>query len=195
MKSQIKYRITSRFGDIDSIRNNIPHTGLDFAMKTGEPLYTIQSGTVIKLSERTNLGNGVFIQWADGKTAIYGHLSKFADIKVGDKLQAGDLIGWAGSTGNSTGSHLHLAIHNGDKFIDPEPYANLIQNMDKLKAVVENAPLPEFKFSIPEFLSSANPDNFNGFLNMLKANFINYTQLFDYTIFLQHFHNFIQFFF
>ena len=194
----MKYIITSSFLEKEAFRQK-PHNGIDFAMPKNTPLISTEGGVVEKISNiNSSLGKGVFIKWHDGKVAVYGHLNEIT-VKVGDKIKTGDLIGYSGNTGHVVGKnggyHLHFGLKQGDKFIDPEPYADLIQNMDKLKAAVENTPLPEFKFSIPEFLSSANPDDFNGFLNMLKANFINYTQLFDYTIFLQHFHNFIQFFF
>lgn len=124
------YRITSEFGEVSSIRNFKPHTGIDFAMNQGEPLRSIQDGVIMKFGEFGNLGKGVFIRWNDGKTAIYGHLSEFANIQIGQYVKTGDLIGYAGSTGNSTGSHLHFAIKEGSNFIDPSPYIESIQYMN-----------------------------------------------------------------
>lgn len=194
MERVIKYKITSRFRDHEWFRKN-PHNGLDFKMESGTPLHTIQDGTVVRIVDygNQNLGKGVFIQWEDGRTSIYGHLSKFADIKVGDKLQTGDLIGYSGNSGFSTGSHLHFAIKDGSTFIDPEPYADLIQNMDRLKAVVENSPLPDFKLTISDFLMN-NKENLSDLLNMLKVNFINILSLFDDSTFMKSIEQIIQLF-
>lgn len=124
------YRITSRFLEKESFRTR-PHTGIDFAMPENTPLRSIKDGIVERVVDfgSSNIGKGVFIKWQDGKVAIYGHLSKIT-VKQGDNVKAGDLIGYSGNTGHSTGAHLHFAVKEGGRFIDPSPYIDLIQNMN-----------------------------------------------------------------
>lgn len=135
------YRITSRFLEKEPFRSH-PHTGYDFAMPEGTPIRSIKDG-IVHLADygNQNAGKTIFVQWEDGKTAIYGHLSKFA-VKEGQYVKAGDLIGYSGNTGHSTGSHLHFGLkgENG-QFIDPSPYIDLIQNMNnphKFQMLVQN---------------------------------------------------------
>ncbi|STO12843.1 Glycyl-glycine endopeptidase lytM precursor [[Flavobacterium] thermophilum] len=124
------YRITSRFLEQEPFRTR-PHTGIDFAMPENTPLRSIKDGIVERVVDfgSSNIGKGVFIKWQDGKTAIYGHLSQIT-VKQGDIVQAGDLIGYSGNTGHSTGAHLHFAVKEGGRFIDPSPYIDFIQNMN-----------------------------------------------------------------
>jgi hypothetical protein len=124
------YRISSRFLEQEPFRTH-PHTGIDFVMPQGTPLRSIKDGIVERVVDfgSSNIGKGVFIKWQDGKTAIYGHLSKIT-VKQGDIVQAGDLIGYSGNTGYSTGAHLHFGVKEGGEYIDPSPYIDLIQNMN-----------------------------------------------------------------
>jgi hypothetical protein len=140
------YRITSRFGQFEEFRD-APHRGIDFAMELGEPIRSIRSGTISRIVDFHNTSGGkmIFVTWEDGKTAVYGHLSQYADsVRVGQHVNVGDLLGYAGSTGFSTGNHLHFAIKEGQRFLDPSPYINDIQNMNSLnhivQQVVEKAP-------------------------------------------------------
>lgn len=174
------WRITSKFGQQEAFRIR-PHKGIDFGMPTGTELRSINSGEVIKIVDygNQNLGKGVFVQWEDGKVSIYGHLSKFAEgLRVGDKVQTGDLLGYAGSTGKSTGSHLHFAVKVGDKFIDPSPYVDLIQNMDNPSMLVklsEKAPLittpSDNLFTIGNIFKQQT-SVYTDLLQLFKSNFI-----------------------
>jgi hypothetical protein len=74
-------------------------------------------------------GKTVYIQWEDGRTSVYGHLSDFT-VHNGQHVHTGDLIGHAGSTGFSTGNHLHFALKENGHFIDPSPYIENIQKMN-----------------------------------------------------------------
>lgn len=166
------WRITSRFGQQEDFRDK-PHTGYDFAMEKGEPIYSIQKGTVRLVDYKTeNVGKGVLVQWEDGKTAIYGHLSKFAEsLKDGDTVERGQLIGYAGSTGHSTGNHLHFGLKNEyGEFIDGSPYIQDIQNMDKLIAIKNSDP-NDSKFSILNMLKT-DEGIVGDYLKMLTTNFI-----------------------
>jgi murein DD-endopeptidase MepM/ murein hydrolase activator NlpD len=136
----VKYKITSRFLDRESFRDHA-HSGLDFSMPEGTELRSIAEGVVrIKDFGNVNAGKTVLIDSPDGKTYIYGHLSDFA-VNNGQKVHMGDLLGHSGNTGTSTGPHLHLGVKVNGEFVDPAPYAPMIQQMDNLKAVVHNSSL------------------------------------------------------
>jgi Peptidase family M23 len=132
-----KFRITSHFQSTESFRSS-PHSGLDFAMPEGTELRSIAEGVVrIKDFGNVNAGKTVLIDSSDGKTYIYGHLSDFS-VQNGQQVHIGDILGHSGSTGHSTGPHLHLGVKVNGEFVDPAPYAPMIQQMDNLKAVAQN---------------------------------------------------------
>jgi murein DD-endopeptidase MepM/ murein hydrolase activator NlpD len=120
---------TSEFGELSEIRDH-PHTGIDYAMPEGTQLEALFNGVVIKVADygNVNAGKTVVIQMDSGEQAIYGHLSEFA-VKVGERVQNGDVIGWSGNTGHSTGPHLHFAIKSEEGYIDPSKYETGIQSM------------------------------------------------------------------
>lgn len=99
------YTISSPYGN----RGSEFHRGLDMAARQGEPIHASKSGTVIKAEYHNSWGNVVAIQHEDGSTALYAHQQQYA-VKVGDKVSQSQLIGYVGSTGNSTGSHLHFEL-------------------------------------------------------------------------------------
>ncbi|HFD1778295.1 TPA: peptidoglycan DD-metalloendopeptidase family protein [Enterococcus faecium] len=114
------YTISSPFG----IRGGEFHRGLDLATAQGEPIYASKAGTVIKAEFHPSWGNVVAIEHEDGTTALYAHQQEY-QVKVGDKVKQGQIIGYVGSTGNSTGSHLHfeLCLDNSlshPQLVDPE---------------------------------------------------------------------------
>lgn len=113
------YTISSPFGP----RWGEFHRGLDFAAVQGEPIYASKAGTVIKSEYHASWGNYVAIEHEDQTTALYAHQQEYV-VKVGDKVEQGQIIGYVGSTGNSTGSHLHFEISRDsslsqDQLIDP----------------------------------------------------------------------------
>ena len=99
---------------------------MDFALPTGTKVQTPVSGTVVKCkSLQSSYGNYIAIRDSEGNTHYFAHLSGFNNIKVGQKVNAGDLIGYSGSTGNSTGPHLHYEVRKGDDYgnqINPNNY-------------------------------------------------------------------------
>ena len=114
------YTISSLFG----FREREFHRGLDLAAAQGEPIYSSQAGMVSKAEFHPSWGNYVAIEQEDGTTALYAHQQEY-QVKVGDKVEQGQIIGYVGSTGNSTGSHLHfeLCLDNSlsqSKLIDPK---------------------------------------------------------------------------
>ncbi len=99
------------------------HKGTDIGVSYGTPIHAISGGTVINAgrSDAGGFGNWVRIKQDDGNVVIYGHVSKSDYFKVGDRVEAGDLIANVGSEGYSTGPHLHLEIHDeNDNILNSE---------------------------------------------------------------------------
>ncbi|MDP9220948.1 MAG: M23 family metallopeptidase [Actinomycetota bacterium] len=114
----VRYVKTSGFG----MRWGKLHAGEDFAAPVGTPVHAISSGVIVFAAEASGYGNKVEIRHWDGTCSWYGHLSEI-DVKVGEKVDPGELIGRVGSTGHSTGPHLHLEIHpHGNGPVDPLPW-------------------------------------------------------------------------
>lgn len=97
-----------------------PHTGVDYAAPTGTPVMTVGDGTVIECQYRGANGNIVKIKHNSVYTTAYLHLSRFAKgMKVGKRVRQGDVIGYVGSTGRSTGPHLDYRIWKNGTPINP----------------------------------------------------------------------------
>ena len=99
-------RITSRFGAVESIRDHT-HKGIDIAATRGTPILAAASGTVTFAGWSSGYGYLVKIDHGSGVETYYGHCSKLY-VSAGSTVEAGDKIAAVGSTGNSTGNHLHL---------------------------------------------------------------------------------------
>ncbi len=110
--------ITSRFG----VRSSGNHKGLDIATSTGTPVAAAAGGTVIFSGwDSYGLGNCVKISHGNGVVTVYGHCSKLY-VTSGEKVSAGEAIAAVGSTGNSTGPHLHLEIRVNGSPQNPQLY-------------------------------------------------------------------------
>ena len=94
------------------------HPGLDIDGERGESVFAPSSGTVTKAGYSGGYGNMIEIDHGNGITTRYGHLSKI-EIEAGDVVTKGQLIGLIGSTGRSTGPHLHYELRLNDRPIDP----------------------------------------------------------------------------
>lgn len=107
------YRISAGFGASSSLWSNY-HTGLDFAADYGSDVRAISSGEIIFAGYDGAYGNKIAVQHWDGTVTWYAHLSRF--IQTTGTVSPGTVIGEVGSTGNSTGPHLHLEVrpYNGD---------------------------------------------------------------------------------
>ena len=117
-------RMASGFGyRIDPVYK-IPkmHAGLDFAAPTGTPIYATANGKV-KLAGFNDggYGNHVIISHGYGYETLYGHMVKIKS-RAGEKVKRGDIIGWVGSTGKSTGPHCHYEVHKNGAPVDPVFY-------------------------------------------------------------------------
>lgn len=96
------------------------HNGVDLVAPTGTPVLAAASGTVVGAAPNAGYGNWIRIEHAQNLATVYGHLSAFApDISAGAKVQRGQVIGFVGNTGRSTGAHLHFEVINNGQAIDP----------------------------------------------------------------------------
>ena len=103
--------------------SNAFHNGIDFEGKTGEPIYAAADGVINHQGWYFNYGRTVKIGHADNFETLYAHMSRFADgFGPGSRVRKGDLIGYVGSTGRSTGAHLHFSVIVNGQFVDPVPY-------------------------------------------------------------------------
>ncbi len=112
--------ITSRYGVSSSIRRST-HTGLDIAASSGTPIKVIADGTVTFAKYSGSYGNLVKVSHGNGVETWYAHTSKMY-VTVGQEVKAGDVIAAVGSTGNSTGAHLHLEIRINGNHVNPQNY-------------------------------------------------------------------------
>ena len=116
----IKGVITSRYGSRSSIRSSA-HTGLDIATGTGTPITPIAPGNVTFAGRKGSYGNLVIINHGNGIESYYAHCSEIY-ATVGQKVDSKTVISAVGSTGNSTGPHLHLEIRQNGTPLNPENY-------------------------------------------------------------------------
>lgn len=140
LKSPVKYsRISSGFG-----RRSHPvthklhkHEGTDYVAPYGSPIWAMSDGRVIKKERNSTNGNYVAIRHNNGYITYYLHLSRFQNgLSVGQRVRQKDVIGYLGSTGRSTGPHLHLAVKYGGSYINP-----LTLKRVKSEALPENSKL------------------------------------------------------
>ncbi|MBN9335699.1 M23 family metallopeptidase [Devosia sp.] len=114
LRSRFGYRIHPIF------KTRKLHTGVDLAAPSGTPIYASGDGTIQYYRWQSGYGNKIEIQHVNGYETAYGHLSRFVDgLGVGSKVRQGQLIGYVGSTGQSTGPHLHFEILIHGNLVDP----------------------------------------------------------------------------
>lgn len=98
------------------------HEGNDFATPVGTPLHAMSKGEVTFAGQEGGYGTKVEIEYWDGTVTYYGHMSEIS-VNVGESVDPGDIVGYSGNTGHSTGPHLHLEIHpDGGGAVDPAPW-------------------------------------------------------------------------
>lgn len=99
------------------------HNGIDYEGKVGEPIYAAADGVINHQGWYFNYGRTVKVSHADSFETLYAHMSRFADgMGPGTRVRKGDLIGYVGSTGRSTGPHLHFSVIVNGQFVNPQPY-------------------------------------------------------------------------
>jgi murein DD-endopeptidase MepM/ murein hydrolase activator NlpD len=124
LKAPLKYsRISSKFSNSRMhpvLRIRRPHHGVDYAAPVGTPVMSIGDGKVIKKGYDRGGGHTVKIQHNSTYTTVYMHLRNYTkNLKVGSYIKQGDVIGYVGSTGLSTGPHLDFRVYKNGKPIDP----------------------------------------------------------------------------
>lgn len=97
------------------------HNGADIDAAYGSPVLAANSGTVIQAGWNGGYGISVMISHSDGITTLYGHMSDW-NVTAGQTVSQGDIIGWCGSTGNSTGAHIHYTMYKDGQTIDVMNY-------------------------------------------------------------------------
>ena len=100
------------------------HPGVDFRGATGDPVHVTADGNVVFTGRKGGYGNCIIIQHKNDFQTLYGHLSHI-DVKEGQSVKTGDVIGKVGSTGRSTGSHLHYEVRKSGKPINPVKFLTL----------------------------------------------------------------------
>ncbi|MEE3155792.1 MAG: peptidoglycan DD-metalloendopeptidase family protein [Pseudomonadota bacterium] len=106
------------------------HAGLDFPGPLGSPIYAAAKGKVTFVGRRHGYGNCIEVRHGNGLMTRYAHLSRFKS-KVGDKVEAGSTIALMGSTGRSTGSHLHFEVRLHGKPVNPRPFLEASAHVHK----------------------------------------------------------------
>ncbi|NNB44512.1 peptidoglycan DD-metalloendopeptidase family protein [Pseudomonas chlororaphis] len=103
-----------------------PHAGLDFAVPAGTPIKTPAAGKVILIGNYFFNGNTVFVDHGQGFISMFCHMSKI-DVKVGQQLARGGVVGKVGSTGRATGPHMHWNVSLNDARVDPAIFIGAFQ--------------------------------------------------------------------
>ena len=116
----VQGRITAKYGEKSSVRSSV-HTGLDIAAPGGTPIKAAASGTVVFSGRKGSFGKMLVISHGNGVQTYYAHCSKLL-ANVGDKVSQGEVIANVGSTGNSTGNHLHLEVRVNGQSYNPQKY-------------------------------------------------------------------------
>ena len=115
-------------GDFGPRNINVPgastnHRGNDFGTGAEEPpIYAVKSGTIRIRPNNGGAGNTVEIDHGDGTVTKYFHLSRFGEFEDGQQIEQGQVLGYVGTTGTSSGNHLHFEVHQNGQAVDPWPF-------------------------------------------------------------------------
>ncbi|MCI3922611.1 M23 family metallopeptidase [Paenibacillus sp. TRM 82003] len=124
----ISTQITSTFGFRRDpfTRRSAYHKGIDFGGDKGDPIFATAAGNVSRTGYDRAMGNYIFLKHGNGLETVYMHLTKSL-VKKGQNVKKGEKIGTLGSTGRSTGPHLHYEVHKNGEAINPKPYISEIK--------------------------------------------------------------------
>ncbi len=143
----------SRFHPI--LKVNLPHNGVDFAAQRGTPVRAVGDGIVTQAGWNGNYGKAIDVQHDSTYMSRYAHLDRFAEgIQNGTPVKKGQIIGYVGSTGRSTGPHLHFELHKDQQVVDPlsvdfpadetiEPALQTVFDSQKRTYLVQLSSLPQ----------------------------------------------------
>ena len=129
----IKSKITSNYGNarVYNGKTKSYHTGTDYRAAVGTNIYASNNGIVALTMHRFYLGNVVYIDHGRGAFSYYSHMDSF-NVKKGQKVKKGQLIGKSGKTGRITGPHLHYAVRLYNTTVDPLQYMEVYNKILKL---------------------------------------------------------------
>ena len=149
LKSPLKYaNVTSRFGRRfhPVMRYMKDHNGVDYGAAIGTPVWAVANGTVTRAGRDAASGNLVCLRHLNGFDTCYAHLSRIA-VRVGQRVSQKQVIAYSGSTGRSTGPHLHYALKRHGRFVnplnqkfpraEPVPRAQLAQYLEAIAPLVQ----------------------------------------------------------
>lgn len=114
------------------------HEGMDFSANIGTPIYATGNGTVTKAGWQSGYGKVVIINHGYGYETLYAHMNDI-DVRVGQKVIRGEVIGKVGNTGKSTGPHLHYEVHVKGKVVNPVNYYFMDLNADDYDRMIQLA--------------------------------------------------------
>ncbi|BBP44976.1 hypothetical protein THMIRHAS_03490 [Thiosulfatimonas sediminis] len=115
-------RVTSRFNPKrlhPIFGTKRPHRGVDYGAKTGTPIRVTGNGKIVHRGWMGGYGNVIKVRHTNGYETLYAHMSKYGKYKQGQSVKQGEIIGYVGSTGNSTGPHLHYEFRINGEHVDP----------------------------------------------------------------------------
>jgi murein DD-endopeptidase MepM/ murein hydrolase activator NlpD len=118
------------------------HRGLDFSTyRQGDPIVATADGQVVtaEFDQVSGFGNYIIIRHKHGYYTRYGHMASF-NVKIGQEVQQGDVIGYIGNTGLSTGPHLHYEIHIGSDVVDPQKFIYLRSGKSPARSLLAQIP-------------------------------------------------------
>lgn len=118
------------------------HKGQDIVVPTGTPVMATADGVVVSAGWHRGYGNGIYIDHGNGIMTRYGHLSRI-DVTEGQQVRRGDLIGLSGSTGRSTGPHLHYEVRIDGEATNPLQYLPMIQPVQTAHPPAASTPAPQ----------------------------------------------------
>lgn len=148
-------RLTSGFGVRfhPLLNSRKMHTGVDWACSVGTPIIAAGNGTIEEVGRKGYYGNYIRIRHANGYQTAYGHMSRFADVHPGMKVRQGQVIGFVGSTGLSSGPHVHFEVLVNSRFVDPMsiqvPRERKLEGKDLAEFEKERARIDELMHRAP----------------------------------------------
>ena len=148
-------RLTSGFGVRfhPLLNTRKMHTGVDWACAVGTPIIAAGNGTIEEVGHKGYYGNYIRIRHGNGYQTAYGHMSRFADVHPGMKVRQGQVIGYVGSTGLSTGPHVHFEVLVNNRFVDPMsiqvPRERKLEGKDLAEFQKERARIEELMHRAP----------------------------------------------
>jgi len=150
--------ITSPYGERTLGGKKQFHQGIDIKGKVGDPVVSSSAGKVIAVGDSGDYGTRVVVDHGDGIKTLYGHLSN-TNVKEGDMISKGQMIGSVGTTGRVTGPHLHYEVFKDDKKIDPS----------SMKALYVNPVVPDFKLASNKPTENSQNQIFANITNKISA--------------------------